>query len=82
MLYNRYREPEAKAKLLSIDHNTLKVKFEGPFCTSCGIIDWIEDFKYVLEDLGIESELIGVIEPENEENTLIGVFKIKRFKNI
>ena len=82
MLYNRYREPEAKAKLLSIDHNTLRVKFEGPFSTSCGIIDWIEDFKYVLEDLGIESELIDVIEPENEENALIGVFKIKKFKNM
>ena len=82
MLYNRYREPEARAKPLGIDRNTLKVRFEGPFRTSCGIIDWIEDFKYVLEDLGVKSELIDVIELENEENMFIGVFKIKKLKSM
>ncbi len=82
-LYNRYRSPEAVAKLVSINGDEVVVKFDGSFCLTCGINDWVEDFKYVLEDLGVDAELVKVIEPDDpfsEENWRIGVFKVKAKK--
>ncbi len=78
--YNKYRSPEAVAKLVSLKGNEVIVEFDGSFCLTCGINDWVEDFKYVLEDMGVEAELVKVIEPDDpfsEENWRIGVFKIK-----
>ncbi len=79
--YNRYRAPESVAVLERIEGDTVYVRFEGSFCRTCGINDWVEDFKYVLEDLGAEAELVKVIEPDPvlpEEDWRIGVFRIKR----
>lgn len=79
-LYNRYRSPEAVSRIIEISEDHIKILFKGHFCKTCGVNDWIEDFKYVLEDMGVETELINIIEPCNaEENWRIGVF---RFKNI
>ncbi len=79
-LYNRFRSPEARAKLLSIEGNKAKVLFEGSFCLTCGIRDWVEDLVYVLEQMGVEAELIAYIEPEDmSEFYRIGVFNIKGY---
>ncbi len=79
-LYNRFRSPEARAKLLSIEGNKAKVLFEGSFCLTCGIRDWVEDLVYVFEQMGVEAELIAYIEPENmSEFYRIGVFIIKGY---
>lgn len=76
-LYNKYRSPESNAKLLKIVNGVVYVEFKGSFCETCGINDWIEDLKYVLEDLGVKSELMKVIEPRNPlENYRIGLFKL------
>ncbi len=75
--YNRFGSPEAKAILVAISGDKITVRFEGSFCETCGIRDWVEDLVYVLEDHGVEAELIAYIEPPNEENYRIGVFKIK-----
>ena len=80
-VYNRYRAPESVAKLVEISGDIIVVKFDGSFCLTCGINDWVEDFKYVLEDLGGEADLLEVIEPEDpfsDENWRIGVFRVKR----
>jgi len=77
--YNRYRGVESKARLLRVDNNTVVVAFEGSFCATCGINDWVEDFKYVIEDLGGQAELVTVIEPDTLDEFYdyrIGVFKI------
>jgi len=37
-LYNRYRAPEAVAKVLTIDGDKLVVQFTGSFCHTCGSI--------------------------------------------
>ena len=79
--YNKYRSPESIARLEKIEGDTVYVRFDGSFCRTCGINDWVEDFKYVLEDLGAEAELVEVIEPDPflpEEDWRIGVFRIKR----
>jgi len=81
-LYNKYRSPEAHAELVSLEKDKVIVKFEGTFCKTCGVNDWIEDFKYVLEDLNIKTELEEIYEPMNSsENFRIGIFKVKSGKN-
>ena len=83
--YNRYRGAESQAKLLKIMGDTVVVAFEGSFCETCGINDWVDDFRYVIEDLGGEAELVTVIEPEKPEEFFdyrIGVFRVKRVPSI
>jgi len=49
--YNKYRSPEATAKLVEIKKTHFVIEFKGPFCSSCGAQDFIEDFIYELEDI-------------------------------
>lgn len=44
--YNRYRSPEAKAKLVKLGDKEIILDFEGSFCYSCGTYDYLEDFIY------------------------------------
>jgi len=74
--YNRYRSPEAEAEIIDYDNGVLTVRFRGSFCFTCGVNDWIEDLKYVLEDHGVEAEIIDII--EESETTRVARFKIKR----
>ncbi|HIQ13938.1 MAG TPA: hypothetical protein EYH44_06115 [Thermoprotei archaeon] len=60
--YNRYRGVEAKAKILYLDKDILRVEIRGSFCETCGYYDWIEDIVYILRDYDIDSELIRVNE--------------------
>ncbi len=73
-LYNRYRSPEARAKIISFSNNVLVVEFDGSFCETCGVNDWIDDFRFVLKDLGVEV-VIERIE-EIDDFTRIAYFKI------
>jgi hypothetical protein len=50
-VYNRYRSPEATAKLIWMEKDGFIIEFEGAFCLSCGARDYFEDFIYELEDL-------------------------------
>ncbi|MFH0848458.1 MAG: hypothetical protein V1857_03015 [archaeon] len=50
--YNKYRKPEAIAKIKQISPDKFKVEFSGPFCQSCGVYDYFEDFIYDLERVG------------------------------
>ena len=59
-LYNRYRAPEAEAEVVMVAGDLIVVVFRGPFCVTCGADDWVEDYKYVLEDLGAEAEILWV----------------------
>ncbi len=60
--YNRYRAPEASASLFSIEGEEVTVLFEGSFRFTCGFYDYIDDFKLILEDLGINVQLLSVEE--------------------
>lgn len=50
-VFNRYRSPEATAKLVGVEKAGFIIEFEGPFCTSCGVRDYFEDFIYELENV-------------------------------
>ncbi|MEL9939980.1 MAG: hypothetical protein QW632_04330 [Ignisphaera sp.] len=77
-IYNSYRGKESNARVLKIEGDEVWVLFEGHFCYTCGVNDWVEDFAYVLKDLGIEAHLDKILEPEQyEEPWRIGIFKIR-----
>ncbi len=83
--YNRYRGVESRAEVVRIAGDTVVVKFTGHFCETCGINDWVDDFRYVIEDLGGEAELVKIIEPESLEEFYdyrVGVFRIKRVPSL
>ena len=50
-VYNKYRSPEAKAKLVGVEKDGFTIEFEGHFCMSCGVKDYFEDFICELEDI-------------------------------
>ena len=56
-VYNRYRSPEATAKLLKLEKDGFTIEFEGGFCQSCGVQDYFEDFIYELKGLGSDVEV-------------------------
>jgi len=57
LLYNRYRSPEAVAKLVSVSTENVTLSFSGSFCYSCGVIDYVEDFIHELKLLTDKVEL-------------------------
>lgn len=73
--YNILKGREARAKILKIDGNKFKVEFEGSFCHTCGVKDWVEDLAYILIAKGYETKLINYIEEDEEKR--IGEFKIE-----
>jgi hypothetical protein len=56
-LYNRFRSPEATAKLVSVSPENVTVAFSGSFCYSCGVLDYIEDFIHEIKLLSDKVEL-------------------------
>jgi len=78
-IYNKYRSPEANAKILRIEDEIFIVRFDGSFCETCGINDWIDDFRYQLMSMGINTEIKEIIEVD--ESSRIAVFRIKSFEN-
>ena len=57
LLYNRYRSPEAVAKMVSVSPENVTLSFSGSFCYSCGVIDYVEDFIHELKMLTDKVEL-------------------------
>ena len=51
--YNRYRSPEAVARVLEFKEGSVLIEFSGTFCETCGVYDWLEDFIYELERLDV-----------------------------
>jgi hypothetical protein len=56
-LYNRYRSPEATAKLVQVSPENVTIAFSGSFCYSCGVLDYFEDFIYEFKTLTDKAEL-------------------------
>jgi superoxide reductase len=62
--YNKYRSPEANARIVSTDKGSFKIEFTGPYCRTCGFYDYFEDLVYVLEDFGVKSKIDEVSETD------------------
>jgi len=60
--YNKYRSPEATANLISLNEKFFKIEFIGSFCRTCGFYDYFDDFKILLEDFGLKTEIVEILE--------------------
>jgi len=56
-LYNRFRSPEAVAKIVIVTTENVTIAFSGSFCYSCGVIDYLEDFVHEFKMLTDKAEL-------------------------
>ncbi|MEZ0290709.1 MAG: hypothetical protein ABWJ42_06445 [Sulfolobales archaeon] len=72
--YNKYRAPEARAKLVSVDRDRIEILFDGSFCETCGVNDWIDDFRYMLKRHNIDSVIESI--EEIDEYRRRSVFRI------
>lgn len=77
-LYNRYRAPESIAEVVKISNDKIIIEFRGSFYETCGLYDWIEDMRYILKDLGIDTEIVGIVNVGND--AYISVFKVRKFR--
>lgn len=77
-LYNRYRAPESIAEVVEISNDEIIIEFKGGFCETCGLYDWIEDMRYILEDLGVDTEIVNIVNINND--AYIGVFKVHKLR--
>ncbi len=69
--FNRYRSPEARAEVVEVTTSTIKVRFSGPFCTSCGVVDYFEDLIW----FGLKAEIVGW---EREDDSFIVTYRLKK----
>lgn len=60
--FNKYRVPEAKARLISLDEKSFKIEFTGSFCLTCGFYDYFDDYKIFLQEVGLETEIAEIEE--------------------
>ena len=67
--YNKYHSPEAEARLISIDTKSFQIEFFGSFCYTCGFYDYFDDYKILLEEQGLKSEILEII--ENKRGTVV-----------
>jgi len=68
--YNRIRSPEATASLVKVKNNKLLINFNGPFCETCGVDDYFEDFVIEAEDNNLKLK-IKDIQQKEDENYLV-----------
>jgi superoxide reductase len=62
--FNKYRSPEAKAKVVSFNGDSFIIEFSGTFCYTCGFYDYFDDLRLILEVSELTTEIIDVKELE------------------
>ena len=60
--FNKYRAPEARAKLILVSEKSFKIEFAGSFCRTCGYHDYFDDFRIFLEEIGLKTKITEVKE--------------------
>jgi hypothetical protein len=60
--FNKYTAPESKARLVSLSDGSFKIEFTGPFCRTCGFHDYFDDFKILLEEIGLGTKIAEIKE--------------------
>jgi hypothetical protein len=71
-IYNKYRSPEATAKLFGIKKDSFIIEFKGHFYQSCGVNDYFEDFIHELEDISKEFRVeLEAAEPAGQQSYIV-----------
>lgn len=60
--FNKYRVPEIEAKLISLGEESFEIEFTGTFCDTCGFYDYFDDFKILLEEFELMTEITEIRE--------------------
>jgi len=60
--FNRYRSPEATARLISRDETSFTIEFTGPFCATCGFYDYFDDLRIILEKFRLKNRITEIEE--------------------
>ena len=55
--YNRFRSPEAIARLVRLSPECVTIAFSGAFCASCGVLGYIEGFVHEFKSFTDTAEL-------------------------
>lgn len=55
--YNRFRSPEAIAKLVRVSPESVTIAFTGAFCASCGVLGYVEGFIHDFKTLTTRFDL-------------------------
>ncbi len=69
--FNRYHEPEAKAEYLDYASNSVRVRFSGYMCRTCGVYDYFED---IIQD--VDAEVVDYQEADDE--SFIVTYRLKK----
>ena len=64
--FNKYHGIEAQLNFVSLKKN-LVVQFSGHMCFTCGVNEYVEDFRLLLEDRKIKAKLKKT---ENKKETI------------
>jgi len=75
--YNRFRSPEAIAKLVRISSESITIAFSGTFCSSCSVLGYIEGFIHDFKTLNSKVELKIDKTRQTSTNSLEVDYKIK-----
>ena len=73
--YNRYRSPEAAARLIAMNADAFQIEFTGSFCHTCGFYDYFDDYQLLLEERGVKTEIVEVT--EHEEGAVVAFRALK-----
>ena len=69
--FNRLRNPEAFAKVVTFDAKQLTVRFTGSFCRTCGVLDYFEDVIFEMdESAAIDLQVLDFTQ-EDEDSFLV-----------
>lgn len=59
--YNKYRAPEAEARLAEVRDDELEIELSGSFCMTCGFYDWIDDLRWdIMDEVAKEVEIVEI----------------------
>ncbi len=62
--YNKYRNPEVIARLISVNNSSFNIVFKGHYCYTCGFYDYFDDFRFLLEDINVKVKIKEIEEIE------------------
>jgi len=75
--FNRYRSPEAVAKLVSLGEDEIVLEIAGPYCQSCGLFDWFDDFTFELRAAGGPRATFACYEPAGREEAYRVTYRLE-----
>lgn len=65
--FNRLHGSEARVRVKKAEGDEVVLEFEGSFCATCGLYDYLDDIKWEAMEFGLKIEPVEVLEAEEDE---------------